>query len=846
MLASPVTSLQDVIGTTSNSFDGFVRGSRRFETKTVLEGIDISDAFYALSEGDNYNGNTYNSANRSGETSPSIVSLNPGAVSEVTVNSGATPAQYGSGTGGVIAVQLAEGRGPISGSISARIAPSIGRPGPDSLDFYFDADDYFADLQAQRDATTPDQNKIDLYTWTEDKYTIGDTPEYDIRANVGGSITENWTFGLSGQFFDSHGYMPNEFQRRINAQLKSTYAISDKTRLSLVGVFDDQGKWGGWNNTSYHEFYRFYLEGVAQQDAGSYVGSLKLTQILSDDSFLDVQVYRTYNQTRYGYVDDDGNGFTDVGENGDFLDFTDPDVVAQYVGIRGITQDEANNPRMFIDYETDPFSEAGVFLPDGRRYKLARPNPFSEFKESIVNGARVDYTNQVNFHNYVQVGASIKMREFDFLGINGQIGSGSNLNDEIEPFRVTDWNRKPWELGVYASDRIEYGGLKVNAGVRVEIIDRNTEEIVDYFYPFVRDSVVVDGNTLYRNYFNRGDAVDLDILWNPSVGISHPISSRASMYFSLAHKEQLLPYNQLYRNYDGNHSTNRFVPFNDPAQDPIVSNEFEMGVQWEFSDGWGLDVNAYARAIENYGSRNFQTVTRIPDGEPNLNLARTIYNTDFGYGDARGIETVLRRRPFEVSEGITVGLTASYTYSTVEVSVASEGIDLFRFDEETGDTQLPFDITEDLWNYPQNVRGGSSITGGYDRRHRGILRATVDFPYEIGLGLNTRVESGFLYPPAVGGDARSRELLTGPTNYTIDLRLQKAFTFQGNLGLDVYVDITNLTNRNNVISYDDNTQTGAAVIFQETGVPGQRLIDRNGAPYYGPARTIYFGTRLRF
>lgn len=841
----PVTSLQDVVGTTANSFEGYIRGSRRFETKTVLEGIDISDAFYALSEGDAYNGSLYFNANRSSESN-SIASINPEAVSEVTVNSGAAPAQYGAATGGVVAIQLAEGRGPLTGSVSARIAPSIGRPGPDSLDFYFDAEDYFADLETQRNAESPNPEKIALYTWTEDKYTMGGTPEYDIRANIGGSITENWTFGLSGQFFDSHGYLPNYYRRKINAQLKTTYSLGTNTRLSLVGVFDDGGKWGGWNNRDYHEFWRFYLEGVAQSDAGSYVGSLKLTQVINDKSFLDVQVYRTYAQTRYGYVDDDGNGFTDLGEDGDFLDFTDPDVVASYVGVVGITRDEVADPKMFIDIVTDGFSESAVLMPDGLRYKIGRPAPFQEFKESITNGARIDYTNQVTFHHYLQAGAHIKLRQFDFLSVIGQPGVGYNLNDEIEPFRLTDWDRAPWELGLYASDRIEFGGLKVNAGLRVEIVDRDTEYITNHFYPYVRDTIMVEGNALARNYFNRGEAVPIDVLWNPSVGVSHPISSRASMYFSLAHKEQMLPYNQLYRNYDGNHTTNQFVSFNDPAQDPIISNELEMGVQWEFAEGWGLDVNAYARAIENYGIRNFAATNNAPEGAEVTGINQHVYTTDFGYGDARGIETVLRRNPVDLGSDIQFGFTASYTYSTVEQSVASPNQSSTYTEASNGGPTLPFDDSADLKSFPQNVAGGSTISGGYDRRHRVIVRGNADFPADFGVGLLARVESGFLYPPAIGVDPRDRALLTGPTNYSIDLRIQKAFTFQGNLGLDLYVDITNLTNRQNVIAYDNNALTGANVIFQETGVPGKRLVDNNGAPYYGAARTVYFGTRLRF
>src|SRR5690606_27250022 len=141
--------------------------------------------------------------------------------------------------------------------------------------------------------------------------------------------------------------------------------------------------------------------------------------------------------------------------------------------------------------------------------------------------------------------------------------------------------------------------------------------------------IMVAGNALARNFFDRGDAVPLDVLWNPSIGVSHPISSRASMYFSLTHKEQMLPYNQLYRNYDGNHTTNQLVSFNDPAQDPIISNDLAMGFQRQFPEGWGLAVNAYARAIENYGIRHFQANNAPPDNAEVTGLVQHTYTTAF-------------------------------------------------------------------------------------------------------------------------------------------------------------------------------------------------------------------------
>ena len=63
--------------------------------------------------------------------------------------------------------------------------------------------------------------------------------------------------------------------------------------------------------------------------------------------------------------------------------------------------------------------------------------------------------------------------------------------------------------------------------------------------------------------------------------------------------------------------------------------------------------------------------------------------------------------------------------------------------------------------------------------------------------------------------------------------------------MDFYLDMTNLLGRENIIAYEDYTASGP-VIFQETGVPGSRLVRRDGAPLYGPARTVYFGSRLRF
>lgn len=845
----PVTNLQEVIARTSNAYDGFIRGSRRFEAKTVVEGIDVSDAFYQLtptSSNQGYQGLTYNNTNRADETNASIFNLNPDVVSEVAVNTGATDARYTTGSGGVVAISLAERRGPISGSFSARFAPSINVPGPDSLAFYQSEEvaDYFA-LRDQLAADPATQSKAALFTWSEDKYAFSDDPEADVRFSLGGSITDRWSFLASGQWFQTNGYQPNQFSKRIGGSLKTSYTLSEKSRVTGVAIVEDQGLWGGWNNRSYSDYWRYYLEGVAQDDGGSYLGSLKWTQVMSASSYFSVQAYRTYKRTRYGYVDDDGNGFTDPGENGDFIDFTDPANIEQYIG-------GGEDGKMFARNISNAFADitgVTVYPAGGSRLRAAQPVPYFEDASNAVNGLKFDYSNQVTFNHFLQAGVEVKLRNFDYEQIYGIDTDGAKLNGTEEPYVPSVWNRKPWELALYASDRMEYGGLIVNLGMRVEFVNRDMEEIVDHFYPFRQDSVVVSGRTLQRQPFNRGDDVPTNVFFNPRLGVSHPIGTNAAMYFSYARNQQLPPFTQLYEWYDGNNSNNPFFSYQDPNQDPITSNNYELGIQWEFAEGWGADVNAYMRSIDNYGRINFEATNRVPEGQTSLVGTPHRFMTSFGYADSRGIELVLRRPALELAQDLTLGLTASYTYSTVEEARGS-GATSTAFSDTDPDnplTQLPFDDAEDVKNFPQNVRGSSStLTGGYDRRHRVVLRSVAALPYDFSLGLTGNLESGFLYEKQVDVDDRDRALETGPTNYQIDLRLEKRFSFTERFGVDLYLDVTNLTDRLNIIAYNADPLANEFLIFERTGNPGSRLIQRDGSAIYGPARNIYFGARLRF
>ncbi len=309
----------------------------------------------------------------------------------------------------------------------------------------------------------------------------------------------------------------------------------------------------------------------------------------------------------------------------------------------------------------------------------------------------------------------------------------------------------------------------------------------------------------------------------------------------------------MYSLYDGNSSNNRFFTYQDPAQKAITSNNYELGIQWEFSPGWAADVNTYMRSIDNYGRANLSANNRAGDDSWVPGNVHT-FQTSAGYADARGIEMVIRRAPLELADDVTLGLTGSYTYSTIEQSsFAGANNTSFADAADGATTQEPYQVTNtlpfsnagDFTNFAQQVQGGgSSLTGGYNRAHRFLLRSVAALPYEVSLGLTGSLESGFLYPD-VNGDNRARELRTGPTNHNIDLRIEKRFSFADRFGLDVYMDILNLTGAQNIVAYESFTERGPQT-FQETGSPGSRLVNPDGTAIYGQARAIFFGTRARF
>jgi hypothetical protein len=429
-----------------------------------------------------------------------------------------------------------------------------------------------------------------------------------------------------------------------------------------------------------------------------------------------------------------------------------------------------------------------------------------------------------------------------------------------------DYTVHPGEYGIFAQDRMEYSGFIMNVGFRVDGWDAGAKGINNYFAPYtyvpttqVLGGVNPDGSPEVIHYdrmvVNRTKNIPVKWLFEPMIGISHPISARASMYYSFSRSMQPLPFTALYGiSYSEFHTSLPNVTV--VGQNPMVSTNYEMGLQYAVSDFFGINISTYYRLIKNYNQLSF-TVT------PRRGIGKT-YNVLFygGYADSRGIELTIRSNRLPVSNFMRLSGVLTYTFSYIRSlrggPPALRGQDKRSFSTLAGDSAkygggLPFGNASNFTGYEGPVLGGSSSSfAGYDRQNRlslilffDFLRPISSLPVDFRLSTFTTAQSGFFYPLTLV-DPRARRIGQAPWDVRTDLRFEADFT-AGGLQLVPYIEVKNLFNTLNIMGYERNI--AGQLLWETKGIPTGRsgtAVFADGSNAYGIAREVYLGVSFKF
>ena len=830
--ALPAASIDRIVETTASVFRGYIRGGRKYESKTLYDGVNISDSYFAGGTGSQQVYQTYTATRRSDEDENNAVDVNAQATQEVAVLAGTFSAEYDAASAGIINVASRDGGRKISGKLFLRSsAGGLDHAGPN---VYNDLDRFLAEKATLAASTTPaNQEKAALMKFSQatiDEIGYGDDRTMDGELSLGGPLTSKGNFYFSGRLLNSHGRFPGEFNREINSSLKLNYNLTPTQRLTGNVIINDGGILGGWKNQAYSSRFKFFPEGNAQNEKLGLVTYLGWTNTLSSKTFFEVTGSYVGRTSRFGYSDDNNDGIISRGEDGDFLIIRTADQAKMYLGTGG--SGVLSGKRTF--FTGDPGNERfhDVAYAAGQ-YRFGQPGFYYEDLKRNALQLKGDITSQITYNHQLKAGFLYRYHTVEDFQQRTQVVKIFDVNF---PFEETSYKLHPKEWGIYAQDRIEYQGIIINAGVRIDGFDTGAEQFGDFYN-------VSKQETLPSGAVTRTQLRDKDVpaKWfvGPRVGISHPISATAAMHYSWGRFFSPPPFGLIYENY-GNFA-NPSLPFvQDVSADPPEATAYEIGTQWSFMEDYVLGATAYYRDIKNYSTAGYSINPNAGQG-----FGTYTYVTSFGYADARGIELTLEKRP----AGWLAG-RFSYAYSYIKGSANASAISPNKDRFSPIDQTIPFD-DRNRWNtYPVNITGGgNALDSGFDREHRLTLTFLMNLPFGVDFTGISTAQSGFWYfLTQTTTDPRGREQARSPWNYRTDLRFAKGVKLGGSRYGRIFFEGRNILNQQSILTWD-NYNIASGRLWEEKNDPTgdlKRPTTADGLSLFDIGRELYFGIDFSF
>lgn len=760
---APIKDFADFLNLQPGVEDLLVRGGTQDQTAFMVDGFMMVDE----------------------RRNQPIMTINLSAIQEVELMTGGFNAEYGNARSGVINIITKEGGEKYSGSLDFRFSPPHYKHFSDEL--YWTADwerwagpssmepsedfigwnAYAEQLNSDNDPTndiTPEGAR-NIWEWQHRRIDYGEQGPVDYIGE--GSFSGPIPFINDVNFFVSYrrGFESSlvplyarldystlgETTQSIETRINYKIIPEIKLNLSYLNINQDylrQGLWTvprnflplGPNNVNagnaeeaniFGTFGKYSYQ-MAPAERISQIAAAKITHMLSSKDFYTVQLEMAHIKdiVSPGPIRNTGNIFEY--EPGKYLD---EGPLGPYP-------------------QGDLTDQIGVYHWSG--------GPFLTDNSYITTWRiRSDINSQIDNYNLIKGGVEIVL---------------NNLHEDMSyvdsKHTLTDtryeWDRYPIRASAYLQDKFEWEGMIANIGLRADYADAN----VDWF----------TGDP-YNKYYgaNYRDSIPLiptaqsdpKFYFSPRVGISHPISEIAKIYFNYGHFYSVPTNDQYYGFVQGTSFDNRVTLLGNPGLLIPRTIAYELGFDFDLYNEILLHVVGYYKNVtEQAGTVTY--ISRFGD----VNYQKYANNN---YQDIRGFEIRVEKKYgryfygwlnynyMQISNGNIGNATV---YQDPRISPAVEDAQQFRPVVQPSlkasiDFHTPLDYGTE-W-------GGFYPLGGW----------TFNVIYTWRSGAH------FTYLPQNTGEVNNVQMV----DYTnTDLRIQKQF--DGPLGFktDIYAYVTNLFN----------------------------------------------------
>jgi outer membrane receptor protein involved in Fe transport len=743
----PVQELQDVVNLQAGVVDGHIRGGRTGEVQYQVDGVSVN--------------NVFNNA--------STLKLDRSLLEEVQVISGTFDAEYGQAMSGVVNAVLRRGSERPTWAAEAftgAFAYSAGRraaPGDAYFSHGFEA--FFPDRYTfhpagiqnyQVNLSGPIGTPKTLYLVSGRRYTFDD---YVYGTRVFRPTDRRGPDSLGGRYRPTGDgdRVPLGFNREWSGLAKITNRSLPGVELTYQVILNQIEA----RKIDYQ--FRFDPDGLSRQHTLSIVHGFDWTHTLDKSTYYKLSV-------RQNYID--------------YRDYVYKDLFDQRYAAAG---PPTGNP----DVSFGAYSQGVSFS----RFVQRTNNP-------VVDGS---YVSQVTRDQLVKAGLEFQFPYLVFGDpghlVYTQEGGTNTLIHYVDqpPDFPGPRTYKPRMAAGYAQDEIELNDLKLRAGLRLEYFAARATLPSDLANP---------ANAIAGAPQSTPRLASKKISVMPRIGVSYPITSKASVFFAYGHFTQMPPLGDIFSNADYSVLANvaaggvTYGVLGNPDIRPEKTVQYQFGYRQALSDLFGVDANIFYKDIRDLLGVEF--VSTYNDAEyPRL--------TNVDFGNVLGVTVTMNQRGLG-----PISSTLDYTWQVAQGNSSDPRETATR--AEAGESPRPRVV-------PLN----------WDQRHTLNLTVTATRPDRYSASGILRFASGQPFTPTISANfAGGLETNSGrkPNVLLIDVR--------GEVNLERTENRVSIFGR--VFNVLD-TRFYNGFVFASTGSPyyslypsadGRSLVDPSR--YYGPRR----------
>lgn len=754
MKVMPVENLSQVINLQAGVVGGHFRGGRSGEVAYLIDGIPVNNPI---------SGNA------------GFVPENA-SVREMEVISGTFNAEYGQAMSGIVNIVTQDGAPDLHGTFGVYIGDYI----TNHTDIFVNLDkrNFFRTKNYQFSLSGPTYliDKLSFFMTgrlqDEEGYLYGKRV-YNITDNIRTyPIPNNRTVYFDNNTGDG-AYVPMNPYKKYSFNGKITYAF-ESIRFSYGGFFET-AKWKGYDHG-----YKWAPDGIMNHFSENMMQNFQINHVISNS---------TFQSLKFSF-----NKFTG----------------------KGYLYEDPYDPRYVPPSQGTPES-GNTFRAGGNQTGRYENN-----SKSLIGQWTI--ASQITKEHKISMGVEARLHDLFDHGTSIVDVTTENVDSVYRPKYPNPgtignqrYNKFPYEASAYVQDKMEYGIMIINAGIRFDYFNPNAKLLADLKNPM--------RNHLFDSVFGVAGTMRYakeKVQVSPRLGVSFPITDQGIIHFSYGHFFQIPAFGNLYTNSEFLVAPTAQLQSitGNPDIDAQRTVMYELGLQQEMFTNIGFDFTMYYRDIRNLlGTEIIQT----HDG---FKYARYV-NRD--YGNVRGFIISIEKRYADY-----YSLRADYTYQIAEGN-ASDPLSVFFNNQSdpplaTNKKVVPLD-----WDQRSTLNLSLNVGNQGDWMTGLIFGYGVGFPYTESIRVNNglRFENGGVKP----------------STFSLDFRAEKSFSFAG-IGGNVFMLVYNVLDIKNEYNVDATSGRANRNIFIEEAGPiyGMNTMQEwlNNPTAFSSPRNVRVGVNLDF